>query len=118
MSLSKEQIFAAQDSTVVEVDCPEWSGVVRMRSMTGTQRSNYEHWISQRGNQDDRDFRGLRERLIVACAVDEDGAPLFETDEDITGLSEKNANVIERLATAAQRVSGMLDDDVEEAAKN
>ena len=118
MALSKDEIFAAQDTTDLEVDVPEWGGSVRLRSMTGTQRSNYEHWVSCRGNQDERDFRGLREQLIVACAIDENGKPLFETEDDVQRLSEKNANVIERLATAAQKVSGMLDDDIEEAAKN
>lgn len=118
MTLSKEEIFAAQDTTEMDVDVPEWGGKVRLRSMTGTQRSNYEHWVSCRGRENDRDFRGLREQLIVACAVDESGNPLFETEEDIEKLAEKNANVIERLATAAQKVSGLLDDDVEEAAKN
>ena len=45
MALSKDEIFAAQDTTDLEVDVPEWGGSVRLRSMTGTQRSNYEHWV-------------------------------------------------------------------------
>ena len=36
MALSKDQIFGATDSDVIEIAIPEWGGSVKLKPMTGT----------------------------------------------------------------------------------
>lgn len=117
MALSKEAIFAAKDTEVHEIEVPEWGGTILLRSMTGAQRNNYEHWAHQQSKADSPDYRGIRERLISCCAVDESGSPLF-TEEDIAALAAKNSEVIDRLHEQCQKLCGMDADAVEDAAKN
>jgi hypothetical protein len=116
MALSKDQIFGAADSDVIEIDIPEWGGSIKLKPMTGEQRAGYEFWAAT-ASKKNSDFRGIRERTIIACAVDDAGEPLFSAD-DLATLAKKNAVILDRLSVECQRISGLLADDVEEAAKN
>ena len=115
MALNKTQIFDAVDVETVAVDVPEWGGEIMLQPMTGKQRNDYEFWAHSQTQSND--FRGIRERLIIACAVGDDGKPLFDFD-DMEKLSEKNADVIERLHKCAQQICGMDADAVDDAAGN
>tara|TARA_Y100001968_G_C19321768_1_gene699667 strand:- start:119 stop:472 length:354 start_codon:yes stop_codon:yes gene_type:complete len=117
MALSKDAILAAKDTDVHEVDVPEWGGSILLRSMTGAQRNNYEHWAHKQSNLKSPDYRGIRERLIISCAVDADGKPLF-TEDDLAALSDKNSEVIDRLHAKCRLICGMDDEAIEDAAKN
>lgn len=59
----------------------------------------------------------IRAKFIVASAVDEQGKPLF-TVGDIDALTRKSAAPMDRLFAAAQKLSGMTNEDVEELEKN
>lgn len=117
--LSKAEIFAASDLKTETVEVPEWGGAVVIRAMTGTQRDAYEQSLMKRG--DDGKFTvdtdGMRAKLVLYTAVDEQGNALFTAD-DLAALSGKSAAVIERLALAAQRMNGLASDSVDEAKKN
>jgi hypothetical protein len=119
MSLTKDAILAANDLASETVACPEWGGDVIVRSMTGTQRDAYEGTLMVR--DDDGQYRvdteNMKVKLVVFTAVDDAGNPLFSA-EDIPALSGKSAAVIERLAAAASRLSGLGKTATEEAAKN
>jgi hypothetical protein len=52
---------------------------------------------------------------MVVC--DADGARMF-SDEDVEELQAKNASALDRLFSAAQRISGLTDEDVEELEGN
>jgi hypothetical protein len=117
MALSKDAIFAAKDTDVHEVEVPEWGGTILLRSMTGEQRNNYEYWAHQQSQAESPDYRGIRERLIICCAVDDDGSPLFG-DEDLAALASKNSEVIDRLHDKCQEICGMDSNALEDAAKN
>ena len=117
MALSKDAILSAKDTEMHEVDVPEWGGTILLRSMTGEQRNNYEYWAHQQSKADSPDYRGIRERLIICCAVDDNGDPLFSED-DLAALSSKNSEVIDRLHDRCQAICGMDADAIEEAAKN
>ena len=112
MALTKAAIFSTTDNEVHEVEVPEWGGSILLRSMTGEQRNNYEHWAHSQSKADVPDYRGIRERLIIACAVDEAGDPLFN-DEDLKQLSGKNSEVIDRLHEKCQKICGMDADAIE-----
>lgn len=117
MALSKDAIFAVKDSDSHEVDVPEWGGSILLRSMTGKQRNDYEHWATTQSKEKVPDYRGIRERLIICCAVDENGDALF-TESDLAKLAEKNSEVIDRLHTECRAICGMDEDSVEDAVKN
>lgn len=117
MSLTKDKILSAIDAKTESVEVPEWGGSILLRVMSGRQRNNYEFWAHAESNKKSPDFRGIRERLIVACAIDDHGKALFD-EKDVDALSEKNSEVIDRLHKACQKINGMDDGAVEEAAKN
>lgn len=118
--LSKDQIWQANDITFEDVPVPEWSppgqvGHVRLRGLMGDERDEYEGRSLKKGKGGQREveLKRLRVRLIAACAINEDGSPLF-TAGDVMRLGQKSAVPIERLFKVAQRLSGLSDDDVEE----
>lgn len=111
--LSRDQILGAEDRTFEEVDCPEWGGTVRLRSISGAERDAYEQGlIQQRGNSRQMNMRNARAKLIVLCAVDEGGRRMF-TEQDVAALGKKNAKPLDRLFDACRRLSGLSEDDVD-----
>ena len=117
MALSKNEIFAVKDVDIHEVEVPEWGGSILLRGMTGEQRNNYEHWAHTQSKETVPDYRGIRERLIMSCAIDENGEALF-TEDDLQQLAAKNSEVIDRLHEKCRELCGMDQDAVEDAAKN
>lgn len=115
--LNKNQILTAQDLKTVDVSVPEWGGEVRVKTLTGTERDQYEaDSVKIKGNR--REMTGnLRARLIAMCAVDENGQLMF-TRADVMKLGQKSAPALERVFEAAANLNGMSEDDVEELAGN
>lgn len=111
--LSRETILEADDRRYEVVSCPEWGGEVRLSSIRGAQRDTYEQSvIEQRGNDRKMNLRNARAKLIVLCAVDADGRPLF-TGDDLNALGRKNAAPLDRLFTTCRRLAGMSEEDVD-----
>jgi hypothetical protein len=119
--LTREQIIGAEATDDREFDvvpCPEWGGDVRLSSISGRARDEYEQsLIEQRGNDRRMNLRNARAKLIVLTAVDESGSKLF-TPEDLAALGRKNAKPLDRLFTAAQKLAGLNDDDVTRLTEN
>lgn len=111
--LTRDEILAVDDRSYEEVDCPEWGGTVRLRSITGAERDSYEQsLIVQRGKSREMNLRNARAKLIVLCAVDEAGRRLF-SEADVAALSKKNAKPLDRLFDACRKIAGLSDDDVD-----
>ncbi|MET0419011.1 MAG: hypothetical protein ABW022_23610 [Actinoplanes sp.] len=116
--LTRDQIVEADDTEYAEVDCPEWGGKVRLKSIRGKQRDAYEQsLIQERGGSRQMNLLNARAKLIVLCAVDEAGALLFSPD-DLNALGRKNAKPLDRLFDACRRLAGLSEDDVEELTKD
>lgn len=113
--LNRDQILQVKDLKFDEIECPEWGGSVRIRSMTGVERDAFEQAIV--GSDKKANFNNIRAKLVAMVSVDAEGKRLF-TDADLKALGEKNAAPLNRLFTAAQRLSGLTEADVEAAAKN
>ncbi|TDB88358.1 hypothetical protein E1264_11795 [Actinomadura sp. KC216] len=112
--LSREQILAADDRTYEVVACPEWGGDVRLRSLTGAERDEWENsMIRQVGKKQVANMRNARAKLVALSAVDGDGQLLF-TPSDVIKLGSKNAAALDRLFETAQRLSGVTDEDMKE----
>lgn len=116
--LNREAILEADDVEYDEIDVPEWGGSVRLKSIRGNQRDAYEASIvTQNGTDSKINLRNARAKLIVMCAIDEDGRPLF-TSEDISALGRKNAKPLDRLFDACQKLAGLSPDDVKKLTEN
>ncbi len=111
--LTRDQILEAEDRSFETVQCPEWGGDVRLRSITGTQRDRYEQSLMSTNGADRKmNLTNARVKLIVLCAVDESGRALF-TSEDLNALGRKNAAPIDRLFDVCRKLSGMSTEDVD-----
>jgi hypothetical protein len=116
--LGRDAILSADDTKYDTVPCPEWGGDVRVRSLTGTQRDAYEASIMQTNGTDRKlNLRNARAKMVVLAVVDDDGRPVFTTD-DVSALGRKNAAPIERIFDAARKMSGMSEEDVEKLTEN
>lgn len=110
--LTAENILQAEDFSYADVECPEWGGTVRVRSLSGAQRVTLRKAIDSK--QSDVD-----EMLCVMSIVDEDGNRIFNRNQ-IGELSKKNTIAITRVAKRVLEISGMRDPEksVKDAEKN
>lgn len=116
--LTRDAILDAQDVQFEEVPVPEWGGVVRVKGLTGKERDALESSMIQgKGKKASVNLANLRAKLTAQACVDEAGNRIF-SDEDVAALGNKSAAALQRVFEAAQRLSGLSDDDVEELTKN
>jgi len=113
--LSKSDIFSARDIKTITVAVPEWGGEVLVKTLTGTERDNFEQSLI--GDDRKVSMTDARARLCAASIVDEEGSRLF-TDADIAALGQKSGKALDRVYSAASRVSGLTAADFEEMVKN
>lgn len=118
VALSREAILQADDIEIRKVEIPEWGGYVYVRGMTGKERDDYEaSLVKQRGRDTQVNMRNARAKLVVLCAVDEQGNKLF-SESDIAKISRKSAKAIDRIFAVARELSGITEDDMEELTEN
>ena len=118
-TLSASEILNLDDRKVVRVSVPGWPGDVYMRVVSGVQRDKVETMIG-RATAKVNDIDGIRRgvmTLVVMSVCDAAGNLLF-TEADIPALVKKSAPALDVLMHEAQRVSAILDDDIEELVKN
>ena len=120
MSLTKQQILAADDTKRACLKVPEWGGEVFVRVMSGTERDMFEAEVygsADRNGSGKLNLRNVRAKLAALTLCDESGNRLF-TDADIVELGKKSAAALDRVFTVAQHLNGFSDKDVEDLAKN
>lgn len=115
--LTRDQILEADDRITEDVDVPEWGGTVRIRSLAGVERDQYEAGITSvrwEGTKPSvqSNTQNIRARLVAMTAIDEDGKSVF-SEKDVLILGQKSAAALERCFKVAQRLSGLSDEDVE-----
>lgn len=113
--LGREQILSADDLRWEDVPVPEWGGEVRLRSLTGAELDEYQASLVllTSGGQQKANMRNATAKLVARCAIDADGAPLFEA-KDLLRLSSKSAAALQRLASVAQRLNSLTESDMQE----
>lgn len=114
--LTREQIIQAQDMQVEHVAVPEWgeNAMVGVRVMTGREHAEFTARIL--AVKEDEAFS---QRALV-CALtlcDDQGGRLFSQDE-VSILETKSAQVLERLYEVACRINLLREQDREDAKKN
>ena len=116
--LSADQILAADDRKYEDVPVPEWGGTVRLRSLSGAERDEFENGLQQQvGNKQVVNARNARAKLIALCAVDEQGQLLFSKAQVIK-LGSKSSLALQRLYDVACRMNGFTEEDMKELTEN
>ena len=117
--LSRADIIDAQDMETVDVDVPEWGGVVRIKSLTGQERDAFEASLFVgEGAKRKQNLKNLRSRLVATTLVDESGNRLFSDDASVLELSKKSAAALNRVFEAAQKLNGMTGAEAEALGKD
>ena len=116
--LTRDAILGAQDMAHVDVEVPEWGGVVRIKMMTGTERDAFEATtIKRQGKKVSMNLVNIRARLVARTAVDEKGKLLF-SEADVEALAQKSAAALHRVFEAARQLNGLREEDTAEAAED
>lgn len=114
--VNKQLVFGASDFRFGEVDVPEWGGKLRVRELSGDERS----WCDQIGKAIEAGKPGqpsYAAAIIVCGAVDETGASLFAR-ADAAGLSKKADVVLQRVAIKILELSNATVQTQVDAEKN
>lgn len=116
--LTRDEILKADDIQFFDVPVPEWGGTVRIRGLSGFERDDFEaSVIDQRGRKTRIKLSNLRAKLVALSVVNGNGERLF-SEKDVRVLGQKSAAALQRVFEAAQRLSGISDEDVEELTQN
>jgi hypothetical protein len=117
--LTKSLILQALDLPTKDIEVPEWGGVVRVRSLTGAERDEFETtMVTEKGESRIDKMLNIRARFCQLVMVGEDNVtPLFSKDE-VDALSRKSAKVLNRIFDEARVLSGFTEKDVKELEKN
>ena len=116
-ALTRDAILSVSDLATESVPVPEWGGDVLVKTLTGAERDAFEQACENAKKGKSIALKELKARLVAMAVCDERGAALF-TAKDIPDLNKKNSKAIDRLFKAAQRLSGLSNDDVEQLAGN
>lgn len=111
--LTKQDIFAAKDDTIISLDVPEWGGTIGIKAMTVGERDKYENEFLK---NKDRGVDNFRTKFLIATICDEEGNCIF-TKDDIERLAKKSITTANRVWNAAMAHNALSNDDVEELAK-
>jgi len=112
-----EEILNRDDFTFEELEVPEWGGTIRIRSLSGNERTKITNMVQKR-----KDGDGMFEQVVIFAAVDENGKRIFR-DDHLAALKEKSASVTQRIGSKILELSGFNNPadsvpDVESAEKN
>lgn len=110
--LSADEILAADDRRYEIVPVSEWGGEVRVRSLTGRERDNFELSLSDGKKGETKE--NFRARLVALCAVDADGKPLFTNKQQVIMLGNKSVSALQRVFDKCNEMNGFSEQDVEE----
>jgi hypothetical protein len=107
--------FASKAAFPAEtVAVPELGGDVRIRSLSGAERDQFERDF---GDRLKRPSPNVRAHLAALCLCDGAGERIFR-DADVEALGELPGAALDRVFDAARRLSGLAKDDVEALEKN
>lgn len=115
--LTRDELLALTEVPKEAVELPGGARVY-VRGMTGKERDGWENALMVgRGQHRRVDTRNARARLAVRCLVDEHGVRLF-ADQDAEQVGNIRADCLQRIFNAAQRLSGVSDEDLDELGKS
>ena len=115
--LDKNSILNSDDLPRKEVEVEQWGGSVWVRTLTGTERDQFEaSCVQSKGKNRSMNMENIRARLCVLTMCNDTGERLFDA-RDIQALGKKSAMCLDLIFAVAQKLNGLGSDDVEELAK-
>lgn len=111
MSL-RDKILSADDLTSERVEVPEWDVTLEVRSPSAKARSRMVA-SAQRKDEDGEstmDLESIYPLLLIACCFDPESGEQVFTSDDIDAINDKSSAVVDRVAKACLRVSGLSED--------
>ena len=116
--LTNEAILKADDLHREEVEVPLWKGSVWVKTLTGTERDQFESsCVQNKGKSRTVNMENIRARLCVLTICNEKGDRIFDA-RDIEKLGRKSSKCLDLIFSVAQKLNGLSGDDVDELAKN
>lgn len=111
----RKSILEADDIPHEMLKIPEWGVEVEVRGMNGLERAGF----LRRATGDDGEvaYERFYPELVIATVFDESGQKVFEP-ADRDAINAKSGAALERIASVAQRLSGLGSVDLEEAKGN
>ena len=109
--LNRDAILKANDLKTIEVEVKEWGGKIKLQTMTGHARQEYYRTTAGK----DGTPKNVMEALIVACAIDDKGLPMF-SKADVSELSQKSAIAISHVFEKAAELNGLTQKAVDDIA--
>lgn len=108
-------ILQKDDFHYEEIEVPEWGGTLRLKSLSGTERTAIIKLLNQKKDTAD----GVYEKAIIFSAVNADGGKIFEDNASTLAiLQSKDAAVTQRIGAEVMKLSGLSADSKDEAEKN
>ncbi|KPI09934.1 hypothetical protein OV450_3425 [Actinobacteria bacterium OV450] len=117
--LDKNAILKADDLEYEVVEVPEWGGSVRLKTLTGEERDEFEAsqvTINKKGRPE-QNMANLRARLVALVVVDEAGKTVF-SKYDVPDLGRKSSKALDRVFEKASAMNGFSDEDMEKLAQD
>lgn len=116
--LTADQILGADDRRFEIVEVPEWGGHVRIRTLSGTERDQFESAIVQQTKMGTKvDQSNIRARFACFVICDAQGDALF-THRQVMTLGRKNSKALDRIFEAGMEFNGMTQKEVDELTEN
>ena len=115
--LDKKAILNSDDLPREEVVVELWGGSVWVRTLTGTERDEFEaSCVQSKGKNRSVNMVNIRSRLCVLTMCNEKGERLFDA-RDIDALGKKSAMCLDLIFSVSQKLNGLGQDDVDDLAK-
>ena len=116
--LDKNTILKSDDLPREEVEVEAWGGSVWVRTLTGSERDEFEEsCVKNKGKNSRVNMTNIRARLCVLTICNKGGERLFDA-RDVDALGKKSALCLDLIFSVAQRLNGLGASDVEELSKN
>lgn len=109
-ALTRDQILAARDLGVTEMEIPEWGGSVFLRKLAA------RDLLKMRARSKSGGEFSVAEYAAMGIA-DANGQPLFPKAKDVEALGEKAFDVLNRIIERLNEING-FNDAAEDAEKN
>lgn len=111
----RDRIAACAPYAAEIVKIPEWDVEIEVRSMALGERNEMLQRASE--GEGDTNIQSVYPEMVVRCSYDpETGERVFSQD-DVEFINTRRADLVDKLALAAMKLSGMDEDSVDEEAK-
>jgi len=112
--VTRDVLLAATERPKMPAEIPG-VGTVMVQGMIGTERDAFEKTIV--GKDGKLRMASFRAALIIACAINPDGTPMFTAD-DARALRALPAVNLEPIVNVAMKLSGISEADAAELGKD